>query len=96
MEKEVRQTDEEVAIQRAIQAGKMKRSLNPAEQAMLETFPEHERVAVLVFVRWCEGQKWNGGPQAKLAAKSAFIQAFRIAEALYKPLEEKKSPLVLA
>lgn len=94
-----RQTDEEVAISRAIRAGQAmvgsephKATLNLAEAAMLETFPPEDRLAVIVFVRWSEGQKWKGGVSYKLAAKAAFVQAFRIAREIYAPAAEEKKP----
>lgn len=83
------QTENE-AFERAIRAGKAvldrkPATLNIAEQAMLETFPADERLAVIVFVRWSEGQKWRGGISNKIAAKAAFISAFRIAQEIYAP-----------
>lgn len=91
--------DEDTAIARAIRAGKAmanreqhKATLNLAEAAMLETFPPEDRLAVIVFVRWSEGQKWKGGVSNKLAAKAAFVQAFRIAKEIYAPAAEEKKP----
>ncbi len=86
---EKRQTDEEVAFLRAVNAAKAKRSLDLQEQAILETFPEKDRGAVLAFVRWSQGQKWKGGPMVKMACKATFIQAWRIFSAAY--LEDEKS-----
>lgn len=81
---EEKNSHEQDAIASAIRAGRMGHSLDPKEQAMLETFPPKDRLAVLVFVRWSRGQKWRGGIQSKLIAKLAFIQAFRIARAIFK------------
>lgn len=83
---------EKSAFERALRAGKLAlenkpATLNLAEQAMLETFPEEDRLAVIVFVRWSEGQKWKGGIANKLAAKAAFLQAARIFRAIYGPQE---------
>ena len=82
--------EEEVAFERAVNAAKRQlegkaASLDPKEQEMLQTFPEEDRLAVIVFVRWCEGQSWEGGIKTKLAAKAAFIQAARIFKAIYGP-----------
>lgn len=81
---------ENSAIERAIRAGRaaLERkppTLNIAEQAMLASFPEEDRLAVIVFVRWSEGQKWKGGISNKIAAKAAFIQAARIFREIYAP-----------
>lgn len=81
---ERRQTDEEVAFRRAVTAGKMKMSLLVHEQEMLESFPPEQRAGVMAFVRWCEGQKFDGGMRAKLIAKAAFVQGFQIAEAVHE------------
>lgn len=89
---------EEQALHRAIAAGRGKAIITAHEQEMLDQFPEGERVAVLVFVRWCQGQKFQGGAVAKARAKAAFIQAFRIAQAIYGPSEEQqeaRSKLIL-
>lgn len=80
----MRQSDEEIAFRRAVTAGKAAQSLLLHEQAMLETFPVEQRGAVMAFVRWSQGQKFEGGLKVKLAAKMAFIQAFQIAEAVYE------------
>lgn len=83
-------SEEQRAFERAVSAARMKKSFDLREQQMLDTFPEEDRGAVLAFVRWCAGQKWKGGPMVKMAAKAAFIQGFRIAEAAYGPTEEQK------
>lgn len=79
---------EQKAFHRAVAAARMKRAIDLREQDMLESFPENERGAVLAFVRWCEGQKFKAGIRMKLAAKAAFIQGFKVAEAAYAPMEE--------
>lgn len=89
---EKRQTEERLAFHRAVLAAKAKKSLDLREQAMLETFPEDQRGAVLAFVRWSAGQKWRGGPMVKLAAKASFVQAWLIFQAAYlEPTEEQKT-----
>ena len=77
-------------VARAVRAAKEKRSLHLAEQAMLETFPEETRGAVLAFVRWSEGRKFIGGPVEKARQKMCFIEGFRIAEAAFGPMPEEK------
>lgn len=89
---------ENSAIERAIRAGRAALERKPAtlsiaEQAMLETYLEKDRLAVIVFVRWSEGQKWKGGISNKIAAKAAFIQAFRIAREIYAPAPEADAQL---
>lgn len=97
---EKRKTDEELAEETAFEraVGAAKRlmegkaaSLDLKEQEMLKTFPEDERLGVIVFVRWCEGQSWKGGIQSKIIAKSAFIQAARIFKAIYEPKTATKN-----
>lgn len=100
MEKEKRDSDlaENTAFERAVGAAKRHlegkaASLDPREQEMLKTFPPEDRVAVIVFARWCEGQSFKGGIRNKLAAKAAFIQAGRIFQAIYAPASEPKPPI---
>lgn len=80
----------DTAFERAVNAAKRQlegkaASLDPQEQEMLKTFPKEDRLAVIVFVRWCEGQAWHHGIKGKLIAKATFIEAFRIAKAIYEP-----------
>lgn len=84
---------EQSAFERAVRAAQnglagKPLTLDTKEQEMLATFPEQDRLAVIVFVRWCEGQKWEGGIVAKRAGKAAFIQAFRIARAIWGPKDD--------
>lgn len=48
------------------------------------SFEPEDRQAVFVFIRTYRNFKWNGGIQAKLAAKQAFLTAFRVARELYE------------
>lgn len=98
MSKKEEKNAEEVAFERAVNAAKRQlagkdATLDPNEQRMLAGFPEEDRLAVIVFVRWCEGQSWKGGIKTKLAAKAAFIEAGKIFKAIYAPREEQKHPL---
>lgn len=98
MKKTEEQLSAENAFERAVRAAKnaldgKPMTLNPAEQKMLATFPEEDRLSVIIFVRWCEGQSWKDGWKAKNAAKAAFIEAGRIFKAIYSKAEEPKPPL---
>jgi hypothetical protein len=86
---------ENTDFERAIRAGQAvlnnrDSTLNPAEQAMLAMIPKEDRLAAIVFVRWCENKKWKGGIQGKLIAKSAFIEAFRLAKEIYAPDKDER------
>lgn len=99
----MKKTDEqkaaENAFERAVRAAKnaldgKPPTLDANEQRMLAGFPKEDHLAVIVFVRWCEGQSWKDGIKAKLAAKAAFIEAGRIFKAIYAPAEDQeKAPL---
>lgn len=98
MKKTDEQKASENAFERAVRAAKnaiegKASTLDANEQRQLAGFPEEDRLAVIVFVRWCEGQSWNGGIQKKIVAKAAFIEAFKIAQAIYAPKAEKEPEL---
>lgn len=83
------------------QAAKRKFGLISArEKAILKDYPEEQHPAILAFMAFSQGKKWSGGIQAKMAAKGAFIEAFKIAALLYLPeaiaeVEKKNSTLIL-
>lgn len=98
MKKTDEQKASEDAFERAVRAAKnalagKAPTLSPSEQYQLASFPEEDRLAVIVFIRWCEGQSWKDGIKAKMAAKCAFIEAGRIFKAIYSKEEEPKPPL---
>lgn len=86
----------QVSMDRAINAAramlKGKEVLTKQEAVQLQGVPKEDRLACLVFVRWCQGRKFEGGINAKLRAKATFFEAARIFKAIYEPEVEQPDP----
>ncbi len=72
-------TDESAALGR----GCPELGLNPAQVEALRSIDPKDRLAAFTFMEFCQGRKFEGGVQAKLAAKMGFIEGFKIGSMIH-------------
>lgn len=57
--------------------------LNSAQVEALRSIDPDDRLAAFSFMEFCQGQKFDGGIQAKMACKLGFIQGFKIGNLIH-------------